>query len=49
MESISGLAGICWLKGLASEYLMGVTEERLVVLDGGKIISDRSIVVHEEV
>jgi purine-binding chemotaxis protein CheW len=37
------------LTGVRAEYLMGITEERLVVLDGGKILSDRSIVVHENV
>jgi purine-binding chemotaxis protein CheW len=31
------------------DYLKGVTGERLVVLDGGKILSDGKIVVHEEV
>ncbi|MFA7405017.1 MAG: chemotaxis protein CheW [Pelobacteraceae bacterium] len=36
------------LTEIRAEYLMGVTEERLVVLDGGKILSDRGIVVHEE-
>jgi purine-binding chemotaxis protein CheW len=37
------------LTEIRAEYLMGVTEDRLVVLDGGKILSDRRIVVHEEV
>ncbi len=37
------------LSGIRAEYLMGITEERLVVLDGGKILSDKGIVVHEEV
>ncbi len=37
------------LTGIRAEYLMGVTEERLVVLDGGRILSDRGILVHEEV
>lgn len=32
-----------------AEYLLGVTAERLVVLDGGEILADRRIVVHEEV
>lgn len=32
-----------------AEYLKGVTPERLVVLDGGKILADERIVVHEEV
>lgn len=37
------------LTDIRSDYLKGVTEDRLVVLDGGKIIADRGIVVHEEV
>ncbi len=37
------------LTEIRAEYLMGVTPERLVVLDGGKILSDRNLVVHDEV
>lgn len=37
------------LTDIRAEYLRGVTAERLVVLDGGKILSDRKIVVHEDV
>lgn len=37
------------LTEIRAEYLLGVTAERLVVLDGGKILGDRRIVVHEEV
>ena len=37
------------LISVRADFLKGVTEERLVVLDGGKILSDRRIVVHEEV
>jgi purine-binding chemotaxis protein CheW len=37
------------LTGVREEYLRGVTKERLVVLDVGKILSDKNIVVHEEV
>jgi len=36
------------LTEVRADYLKGVTEERLVVLDGGAILSDRRIVVHEE-
>jgi purine-binding chemotaxis protein CheW len=32
-----------------ADYLKGVTAERLVVLDGGRILSDRTIIVHDEV
>jgi purine-binding chemotaxis protein CheW len=32
-----------------ADYLKGVTEDRLVVLDGGKILADQRIVVHEDV
>jgi len=37
------------LTDIRSDYLKGVTGDRLVVLDGGKILSDRGIVVHEDV
>ncbi|MDA8412819.1 MAG: chemotaxis protein CheW [Desulfobacteraceae bacterium] len=37
------------LTDVREEYLLGVTQERLVVLDGGRILSDRGFVVHEEV
>lgn len=37
------------LTDIRSDYLKGVTEDRLVVLDGGKILRDRGIVVREEV
>ena len=37
------------LTEIRAEYLMGVTDERLIVLDGGKILSDRNLVVHDEV
>ena len=37
------------LTGIRAEYLKGVTEERLVVLDAEKILLDKKIIVHEEV
>jgi len=37
------------LTGIRAEYLRGVTKERLVVLDVGKILLDKNIVVQEEV
>jgi purine-binding chemotaxis protein CheW len=37
------------LTALRADYLLGVTQERLVVLAGEKLLADRSIVVHEEV
>jgi len=37
------------LTGIREEYLRGVTSERLVVLDVGRILSDKNIVIHEEV
>jgi purine-binding chemotaxis protein CheW len=37
------------LTGVRAEYLKGVTNERLVVLDVQKILSDKKIMVHEEV
>ena len=37
------------LKGIQAQYLKGVTQNGMIVLDGTKILSDRKIVVHEEV
>ena len=37
------------LKGIQAEYVKGVTNDHLVVLDGAKIVSDKKIIVHEEV
>jgi len=36
------------LTGIRAEYLRGVTEDRLVVLDVEKILSDKKIIVHDE-
>ena len=37
------------LTEIRAEYLVGVTADRLVLLDGGKILSGRNIIVHEEI
>src|ERR1700674_394481 len=37
------------LTGVRDQYLKGVTAERLVVLDLGRILADPKIIVHEEV
>jgi len=37
------------LTGIRAEYLKGVTDERLVVLDLDRLLSDPKIVLHEEV
>jgi len=37
------------LSDIREEYLKGVTEERTIVLDAGKILSDPGIIVHEEI
>jgi len=37
------------LTGIRGEYLKGVTADRLVVLDVGRILADPRIVVHEDV
>jgi len=34
---------------VGAEYLRGVTKDRVVILDGGKILSDKNIVVHQEI
>jgi purine-binding chemotaxis protein CheW len=42
-------AGLPTLAGIRLEYLLGVTEDRLVVLDGGKLLTDKNLLAHEEV
>jgi purine-binding chemotaxis protein CheW len=37
------------LTGIREEYLKGVTKERVVILDAGRILSDKKIIVHEEI
>jgi purine-binding chemotaxis protein CheW len=37
------------LTGIREEYLKGVTREQVVILDAGKLLSDKKITVHEEV
>jgi len=37
------------VSGIGEEYLKGVTKENLIVLDGERILSDKSILVNEEV
>jgi purine-binding chemotaxis protein CheW len=36
------------LSGIRADFLKGVTAERLVVLDLGRILADPKIIVHEE-
>jgi purine-binding chemotaxis protein CheW len=42
-------ASLATLTGIRSEYLKGVTAERLVVLDVARILASPNIIVHEEV
>ena len=35
------------LTGIREEYLKGVTKEREIILDGGKLLSDKGIIVNE--
>jgi purine-binding chemotaxis protein CheW len=42
-------ASLPTLTGIREEFLVGVTADRLVLLDMGKILADRRLVVHEEV
>jgi purine-binding chemotaxis protein CheW len=37
------------IAGIGAEYLKGVTEDRLIVLEADKVLSDKRLVVHEEV
>jgi len=42
-------ASLPTLTGIREEFLTGITADRLVLLDMGKILADRRLVVHEEV
>lgn len=44
-----GAPSLPTLTGIREEYLMGVTRERVVILDAGKLLSDKNIIVHEEI
>ena len=35
------------LTGIRTAYLKGVTEDRMVILDGAKVLSDKKLIVHE--
>ena len=37
------------LTGIRQEYLKGITAERVVILDAEKLLSDKQIIIHEEV
>jgi purine-binding chemotaxis protein CheW len=41
--------GLPTLTGIRAEYLKGVTADRLAVLDAGKLVADKKLVVDEEV
>ena len=40
---------VATLTGIRSDYLKGVTKDRLIVLDAYKLLTDRRIIVNEEV
>ena len=42
-------ASLPTLTGIRNEYLRGVTADRLVILDAGKLVTDERLIVHEEV
>jgi purine-binding chemotaxis protein CheW len=37
------------LTGIREEYLTGVTRKRTAILDGAKLLSDKKLIVHEEI
>ena len=37
------------LTGVRAEYLRGVTSERTAILDGAKLLADKSLIVHDEI
>ena len=36
------------ISGIGAEYLRGVTAERVIILDGEKILNDERIIVHQQ-
>jgi purine-binding chemotaxis protein CheW len=48
--AVSGVqASLATITGMRADYLKGVTAGHLVLLDAGKMLTDRRMVVHEEV
>lgn len=41
--------GLPTLTGIRGEYLIGITGERVVILDVEKLLKDKKIIVHEEI
>jgi purine-binding chemotaxis protein CheW len=41
--------GLPTLTGIREEYLIGITRERAIILDAEKLLTDKKIIVHEEV
>lgn len=37
------------LTGIREEYLIGITRERVIILDLEKLLTDKNIIVHEEI
>jgi len=40
--------GLPTLTGIREEYLIGITKERVIILDAEKLLVDKKILVHEE-
>lgn len=41
--------GLPTLTGIREEYLIGITRERVIILDVEKLLKDKKIIVHEEI
>ncbi len=41
--------GLPTLTGIREEYLIGITKERVIILDAEKLLVDKKILVHEEI
>ncbi len=41
--------GLPTLTGIRADYLKGVAKNRLIVLDSAKLLSDKKMIVHQEV
>ncbi|PKL50644.1 MAG: chemotaxis protein CheW [Candidatus Riflebacteria bacterium HGW-Riflebacteria-2] len=47
---LSGMqASLPTITGIGREFLKGITSERLIILDGEKILNDKEMIVHEEI
>ncbi len=49
IDDVDLQASVDTITGIGAEYLKGVTGDRIIILDPETLLSDRNIIVHEEV